>query len=491
MEHGYSLVIPPHFDRNNYAYWKVKMKAFLKSIDERVWNSIEYGWEKPTTPISEWSMSQKEATAFNSKVMNATFNAVSMEEFRRISNVEVAHTAWKILQTMHDSTKVVKINKLSQLTTRFESIRMFEDESFDEFYAKLNDIVNFAFNLGEIYDRPKIFWKILKSLTEDFRPKVTAITESKDVDSIPVDELVGSLQSYELDLPKTNKSKSIALKLVDDNGFDDELSSTKITYLAKNFRNFFKNNNNKARGRNNAESKNFKKNEPIKINNADKLKEKIGQSSSNSLGQQCFGYQRYGHVKSECPTFLRSKGKAMGVTFSDGEVFNHESRSDEDENLFVFTAIAVVNESDLVEEIPSDGELSEYADLQEAYNKLCKVTAKDVMSVDLGLKKIATLEHENKNLLNLLDVNELVNKVKTENIILLDKIKNLELELSVTRKQTSGSASSKLDHMLSIQKSYLDKSGLGFVDSIFVSETYSTNFVSSSEPSKIEVVKPK
>ena len=113
MEHGYSLVIPPHFDRNNYAYWKVKMKAFLKSIDKRVWNSVEYGWEKPTTPISEWSVSQKEATAFNSKVMNATFNAVSMEEFRRISNVEVAHTAWKILQTMHDGTKVVKINKLS------------------------------------------------------------------------------------------------------------------------------------------------------------------------------------------------------------------------------------------------------------------------------------------------------------------------------------------------------------------------------------------
>ena len=45
--------------------------------------------------------------------------------------------------------------------------------------------------------------------------------------------------------------------------------------------------------------------------------------------------------------------------------------------------------------------------------------------------------------------------------------------------------------MLSIQKSYLDKSGLGFVDSIFVSETHSTNFVSSSKPSKIEVVKPK
>ena len=58
-----------------------------------------------------------------------------------------------------------------------------------------------------------------------------------------------------------------------------------------------------ARGRNNAKPKNFKKNVPIKINNADKLKEKIGQSSSNSLGQQCFGCQGYGHLKFESPTF--------------------------------------------------------------------------------------------------------------------------------------------------------------------------------------------
>ena len=112
MEHEHSLVIPFHFDGNNYAYWKVGMKAFLKSIDERVWNSVKYGWEKPTTPVSEWQTSQKEAAAFNSKAMNVIFNAVSMEEFKRISNVEVAHTAWNILQIVHEGTKVVKINKL-------------------------------------------------------------------------------------------------------------------------------------------------------------------------------------------------------------------------------------------------------------------------------------------------------------------------------------------------------------------------------------------
>ena len=93
--------------------------------------------------------------------------------------------------------------------------------------------------------------------------------------------------------------------------------------------------------------------------------------------------------------------------------------------------------------------------------------------------------------MNLLNANELVNKVKTENIMLLDKIKNLELELSIAREQTNSSAGSKLDHTLSIQKTPLDKLGFDFVDSISVSETHFTNFVPSSEPFRIEVVKPK
>ena len=65
-----------------------------------------------------------------------------------------------------------------------------------------------------------------------------------------------------------------------------------------------------------------------KNNNAEKSKDKVGQSSNNSLWQQCYGYQGYSHLKSECPTFLRSKGKVMAVTLSDDEVTDHESESD-------------------------------------------------------------------------------------------------------------------------------------------------------------------
>ena len=191
----------------------------------------------------------------------------------------------------------------------------------------------------------------------------------------------------------------MTLKSVDDvdsNGFDDELSSMEIAYLAKNFRNFIRNNNKKERDKNNVEPINFKRNEPTKENNTDKSKEKVGQIFNNSLGQQCFGCQEYDHVKSECPTFLRSKGKVMVVTLSDDEVSDHESGSDEDENFIAFTATAVVDESVVVDENPSDGELFGTVDLQKAYNELCKVAAKDDMNVDLGLKKIASLELDKK-----------------------------------------------------------------------------------------------
>ena len=70
---------------------------------------------------------------------------------------------------------------------------MVEDESFNEFYAKLKDIVNSAFNLGETIPKPKIVRKMQRSLPERFYAKITMIEESKDIDKIPLTELVGNL----------------------------------------------------------------------------------------------------------------------------------------------------------------------------------------------------------------------------------------------------------------------------------------------------------
>ena len=68
-------------------------------------------------------------------------------------------------------------------------------------------------------------------------------------------------------------------------------------------------------------------------------------------------------MKFECPTYLKSKGKAMTVTISNGEISDNESDCDEDGNFITFIATVVVNESISVEENPSDGELFEDADL--------------------------------------------------------------------------------------------------------------------------------
>ena len=70
---------------------------------------------------------------------------------------------------------------------------MEEDETFDEFYTKLKDIVNFAFNLGESRAESKIVRKILRSLPERFHAKIIAIEEAKDIDQIPLIELIGNL----------------------------------------------------------------------------------------------------------------------------------------------------------------------------------------------------------------------------------------------------------------------------------------------------------
>ena len=167
------------------------------------------------------------------------------EEFKKISSTETAKEAWTILQTTYKGTKAVKDSKLQRLTTSFKKIKMEEDELFDKFYAKLKDIVNSAFNLGETIPEPKIVKKVFGSLSERFHAKITTIEESKDIDKIPLTELVGNLQTYELGLTrigKSGKSKSMALKAKSsdtDESSNNEDSKIK-SYITKKFKNFMK-----------------------------------------------------------------------------------------------------------------------------------------------------------------------------------------------------------------------------------------------------------
>ena len=93
---------------------------------------------------------------------------------------------------------------------------MSEDKLFDSFYGRLNEIVNAKLNLREKIEDTKVVRKVLRSLPESLQAKVTAIEESKDLDAINIQELVGSLQTYKLGLPSHKSSKSLALKTINE-----------------------------------------------------------------------------------------------------------------------------------------------------------------------------------------------------------------------------------------------------------------------------------
>ena len=179
----------------------------------------------------------------------------------------------------------MKDTKLQMLTTQFEELKMSEDNSFDSFYNNLNKVVIGKFNLDEKTEDSKIVRKILQSLPKSFREKVTTIEESKDLDNIKVQELIGSFQTYELSFPSQRKSKSLALKTINErveahDSSDEDVVDKDVAYLVKNFEKFLK----------------FKKNGkfaekgkfPSLVKEKKDFKRRDGKDSQSSKGITCF-----------------------------------------------------------------------------------------------------------------------------------------------------------------------------------------------------------
>jgi hypothetical protein len=85
--------------------------------------------------LSQWIqlVPEKNAQLPNDKALHALCQALSPSKFARISNSESAKEVWQILETTYESTKLVKSAKLQMLISKFEEIKMLEDETFGEF----------------------------------------------------------------------------------------------------------------------------------------------------------------------------------------------------------------------------------------------------------------------------------------------------------------------------------------------------------------------
>jgi hypothetical protein len=258
------------------------------------------------------------------------------------------------------------------------------------------DIANSFDVLGEKMSDAKLVRKILRSLPKRFDMKVTAIEEAHDINTMKVDELIGSLETFELAINERGdkKSKSIAFASNTDDckstgEFDeDDGFSEALAMVGRKLRQAWKQ---KPNGQN------------IRFNiNTQPDRFKRGKSDDKqvpSKGVQCHECEGYGHIRTECATFLKKQKKSMTVTWSD-----EDDSEEESESAKCVTALAGVCASDVEsvdEGLSYDDLLVSYRDLYEKDLEINKVLRRQKKTIaqltierDEGLTKIAGLTDE-------------------------------------------------------------------------------------------------
>ena len=312
---------------------------------------------------------------------------------------------------------------------------------------------------------------VLRSLPKSFQAKVTAIKESKDLEETKIQEIVDSLQTYELGLPSHKASKSLALKTLNERTSDssDEDNVEKgVVFLAKNFLKFLKiKNNGKSFGKGRfSSSKNDKR----------EYKKKDEKELSSTQGIVCYECNWHGNLKKECPNYLRGKRKVFATTLNDSKSSNScaEGESDNDGNYSGFMAITAVDTRDELSELVDDlgvhskGEEVDVLDdedvylnkgeknFQEVYNALLEDCGKYAKVAKSAIKKMKKIEEEHKStLVQLKEVKCEVEEVKEELLNAYSKIKFVELEIIQANVKVERISTKKLDNVLSYQKTFI------------------------------------
>jgi len=319
---------------------------------------------------------------------------------------------------------------------------MLEEETFGEFYSKMSDLRNSMVSLGKPISDIKLIQKILRSFPEHFKIKVTTIEESKDLEEMKIEELVGSLQTNKLSLPPVKKLKTIALKAskkkVEASSEDDSEDEEKVVAtLAKNFRRLMKDDW-------------FKKKFSEKVKKPLREAELEEEEKKDPRGPRCFECSGFGHIRADCGNLKKGKGKAYNVTLSDE---SEEEEAPESKKFLAFVAPLVEKE---------DSYYSEHSDNGEELNEAYKTLYREFEKLEEGRKQ------------HLYDLNSL----QTEKSSLLLRVQELEQKLLEMQLQLEKVNDEKLTRMLSIQKSPTDKTGLRYV----APSTSKTVFVKPTVP---------
>ncbi|GKB53012.1 retrovirus-related pol polyprotein from transposon TNT 1-94 [Tanacetum coccineum] len=260
---GQSMQRPPLFESDGFIYWKNRFETYVKSKDLDLWHVITDGDFPPIQFNPETKKDEivsfhkqdddlKKKLAKNNEAKMVIYNALPRKEYERIFMCQTAKEIWDTLLITHQGNNQVKANKIDLLVQQYEQFMIPEEESIDNAFAKFNTIITSLKALDESFSSKNCVRKFLRALHPKWRAKVTAIEESKNLTTLPLDELIGNLKVYEEVIKKDvetvkgkkEQSRSLALKVKKEVSDEDSSSSDsedeEYAMAVKEFKKFFK-----------------------------------------------------------------------------------------------------------------------------------------------------------------------------------------------------------------------------------------------------------
>ncbi|XP_022150851.1 uncharacterized protein LOC111018895 [Momordica charantia] len=196
----------PRLTKENYGSWCIRMKALLGSQD--AWEIVDRGYEEPAEDVI-LNQAQRETLQNtrkkDQKALTIIHQTIDDTNFEKISGATTAMQAWQILENTYKGVDRVKKVRLKKLRGDYEALHMKESESISYYTSRLLAVVNEMKRYSETINDEQVVEKILRSLDEKFNFIVVAIEESKDLSTLSVDQLMGTLQAHEEKLFKKSK----------------------------------------------------------------------------------------------------------------------------------------------------------------------------------------------------------------------------------------------------------------------------------------------
>ncbi|XP_019257639.1 PREDICTED: uncharacterized protein LOC109235845 [Nicotiana attenuata] len=356
FQEGTLQVRPSYFNGQNFSHQKVRMEIYTKAYDVKVWRVIKKrnyplpaAAQPPVDPedIDEYTDEQMPVVQVIDKERNLLYNAISGEEYDKISCCDTSKDMWDKLEFTYEGTDKVKETHINMLVHDYELFQMKYEESIEEMFARYSKSISDLKAFSKPYSSGDQVRKILRSLSTTWQTKVVTL-ESQDLNKLSYDEFRGELIAFEkTHIKKTNqeeKKKIVAFKATiekAENDFDDDAEALQeeIFMVSRNKDGLMKRYMNERRGR-------ILPRRTKQYNEQDKNDGK------------CYECGRFGHAQAECSDLQRkvSRGFNKNKSFRS---WSDEDSSEHEEIANLFFMIILENDMNKLSRCWTDEDTSD------------------------------------------------------------------------------------------------------------------------------------